>query len=50
LRLRYEFTRQFAPYVGVEWTGLYGGTADHARDEGERTEETRWVVGVHMWF
>ncbi len=50
LRLRYEFTRQFAPYIGVEWSGQYGGTADHAREAGEPTEETSWVAGVHMWF
>jgi len=28
LRLRYEFSRQFAPYVGVEWAGKFGQTAD----------------------
>lgn len=50
LRLRYEITRQFAPYIGAEWAGLYGGTADHARAANAPTEETRWVAGVHMWF
>lgn len=50
LRLRYEFTRQFAPYVGVEWGGQYGGTADYAREANSPTNETSWVVGVHMWF
>ena len=28
IRLRYEFTRQLAPYVGVEWKTTFGGTAD----------------------
>src|SRR5690606_23038375 len=28
LRLRYEFSRQFSPYIGVEWTDTYGDTAD----------------------
>ena len=50
LRLRYEFTRHFGPYLGVEWAGLYGGTADFARAEGNRTEETRYLLGVRMWF
>lgn len=50
LRLRYEITRQFAPYLGVEWAGLYGGTADFARTDNNPTEETRWVAGVRMWF
>ncbi|MDR0182179.1 copper resistance protein B [Lysobacter arvi] len=50
LRLRYEFTRQFAPYVGVAWERAYGGTADLRRDEGETVEDTRLVAGVRFWF
>ena len=50
LRLRYEINRQFAPYVGVEWKGKYGATADLARTAGDRTEESRWVAGVRFWF
>ncbi len=50
IRLRYEFSRQFAPYAGVEWQRLLGGTADIARDAGENPRQTRWVVGVRMWF
>jgi len=50
LRLRYEFTRRFAPYVGVAWERAYGGTADHRRDDGESAEDTRLVVGLRLWF
>jgi Uncharacterized protein involved in copper resistance len=50
LRLRYEFSRQFAPYVGVEWAGKFGQTADFARAEGQRTRQTRYVAGVRLWF
>ena len=50
LRLRYEFTRQFAPYVGVEWAGKFGQTADLARAAGERPRQTRLVAGVRLWF
>ncbi len=50
LRLRYEFTRRFAPYVGVTWERAYGGTADHRRDEGESAEDTRLVGGLRLWF
>lgn len=50
LRLRYEFTREFAPYVGVERVAKFGETADLARAAGERTDETRWVAGVRFWF
>ena len=50
LRLRYEFSRQFAPYVGIEWANKFGQTADFARDEGAPTRETRYVFGVRFWF
>jgi len=50
LRLRYEVRREFAPYVGVNWTKLYGKTADFARDEGEDVEDVQFVFGVSFWF
>jgi copper resistance protein B len=50
LRLRYEMTRQVAPYVGVEWAGKFGESADFARAAGEKRYETRWVAGVRLWF
>ncbi len=50
LRLRYEIAREFAPYIGVNWSRAYGSTADLAREEGEGTRETRFVAGVRMWF
>jgi len=50
LRLRYEIRREFAPYVGVEWSGIYGSTADFARAAGHDTRETRLVAGLRLWF
>lgn len=50
LRLRYEFRREFAPYVGVVWSRKFGDTADFARAEGEDVEDTRVVVGLRAWF
>jgi copper resistance protein B len=50
VRLRYEIRREFAPYVGVEWGGKFGGTADYARAAGMRTKETRVVAGVRFWY
>lgn len=50
LRLRYEFTRQFAPYIGVERVSKFGETADLARSEGEDAGVTQWVAGVRFWF
>lgn len=50
LRLGYQFTRQFAPYAGIEWAGRFGETANFARAAGEKTGETRRVAGVRFWF
>lgn len=50
VRLRYEISRQLAPYVGVEWAGKFGETADLARAGGEQSSETRWVAGLRFWF
>lgn len=50
LRLRYEIRREFAPYIGVNWTRAYGNTADLLRDDGEDVSEARLVAGIRMWF
>lgn len=50
VRLRYEFSRQVAPYIGVERVSKYGQTAKLAREDGEKDGETRWVAGVRFWF
>jgi copper resistance protein B len=50
LRLRYEIRREFAPYIGLNWTHLYGRTADFARVEGAAVDDTQFVLGVRAWF
>lgn len=50
LRLRYEVKREFAPYVGVSWSQLYGNTADMATREGEKDNEVRFLLGARVWF
>ena len=50
LRLRYEFRREFGPYVGVSHERKFGDTADQARAAGEDVEDTRFVLGVRAWF
>lgn len=50
LRLRYEFTRKFAPYIGVSHERAFGDTADFRRQDGEDSRDTRWVAGVRFWF
>jgi copper resistance protein B len=50
VRLRYEIRREFAPYVGVEWSRRFGQTADLARAEGIGGDDTRLVAGVRIWY
>jgi copper resistance protein B len=50
LRLRYEFNRQFAPYVGVEWSDTYGDTANYRQTSRKDISDTRFVVGLRFWF
>ncbi len=50
LRLRYEFKREFAPYVGVVWRQRYGRTADFARAQGQHAGELQFIAGLHVWF
>ncbi len=50
LRLRYEIRREFAPYIGFNWTKLFGDTADFARDGGEDTSDVQFVAGIRAWF
>jgi copper resistance protein B len=50
LRLRYEIRREFAPYIGVNWTKKLGQTAHFARDEGATTNDVQFVAGIRVWF
>ncbi len=50
LRLRYEIRREFAPYIGVNWSKQFGDTADFAEAEGEDTSDTQIVAGIRAWF
>jgi len=50
LRLRYDITRVFAPYVGISYETRFGDTADYARADGEDVSETRLVVGLRTRF
>lgn len=50
LRLRYELTRKFAPYIGVTYESKFGGTADYARSGRDKTSDLRFTVGVRAWL
>ncbi len=50
LRLRYEFRREVAPYVGLVRERLVGSTADLARADGLDPEDTSLVAGIRLRF
>ncbi len=50
LRLRYEIRREFAPYIGINWSRKFGNTADFAKADGEDIEDTQIVAGIRLWF
>ena len=44
-RLRYEVVREFAPYVGVEWSKNFGNTDEYAP-----LDEVYATAGLRFWF
>lgn len=49
-RLRYEIKREFAPYIGVDWTRSVGETADFVRADGGDPSSVSFVAGLRLWF
>ena len=50
LRLRYDISRQLAPYIGLDWNCRVGKTADLMREAGEPPFDHAIVAGVRVWF
>lgn len=50
LRLRYEFTPKFAPYIGIESSRYFGSAIDFRRQQTLPTRDTRYVLGLSFWF
>jgi copper resistance protein B len=50
VRLRYEFRRELAPYLGITWDRSFFGTADYREAAGEPVARTRFVVGLRFWI
>lgn len=50
LRLRYDITRQFAPYIGWVRERAFGQTAALRHAGGEDGGDARFVAGVRFWF
>lgn len=50
LRLRYEITRKFAPYIGFAYTQQVGETGGFVRKEGDIVYDPRVVFGFRLWY
>ncbi|MBC6981911.1 copper resistance protein B [Caulobacter sp. 17J80-11] len=50
LKLRYEITRKFAPYVEAAYERRLGETASIARASGSDVDTTSIRIGVRSWF
>jgi len=50
LRLRYEITREFVPYVGVSHERRVGRSARLARAAGDAPRSTAFIAGVRFWL
>lgn len=50
LRLRYEFRREVAPYIGLVRERRVGSTADFARADGLDPKDTSLVAGIRLRF
>ena len=50
LRLRYDRFGFVAPYLGVQWVRLLGGTADLARESGGGVDQLGLVAGLRIVY
>lgn len=50
VRLRYEISRKFAPYIGFSYNGKYASTASYARQAGDTSSESRFIFGLRLWY
>ena len=50
LRLRYEITRKFAPYIGIAYDKKFGGTSHFLSDACHASDTMRLAFGVRVWI
>ena len=50
IRMRYEFRRELAPYVGVTWNHTFGQTRELAEASGDTVAGLRFVAGIRLWY
>lgn len=49
-RLRYEITRQCAPYVGLVWTRRFGSVTNLVWEGRTPAFDRQFVAGIRFWF
>ena len=50
LRLRYEITREFAPYIGYSFESFNGGASGLNRRLGQQPSQSTVVAGIRIFF
>ena len=50
VRLEYQFSRKFAPYIGYAYAGDFGNSARYARMDHDTTSNSQMVFGVRLWY
>jgi copper resistance protein B len=50
IRLRYEITRKFAPYIGFTYARKFGDTATLARQAAGSVSTPAFVFGLRLWY
>lgn len=50
LRLRYEFHREIAPYIGAAWVNHTGETANLLQSTGAESSDLQLIAGIRLWF
>ena len=50
VRLRYDIRREFAPYIGVQYSRAFGRTRRFLREESEEAASWSLLAGIRFWF
>ncbi|MGO9606138.1 MAG: copper resistance protein B [Candidatus Binataceae bacterium] len=50
LRIRYEISRKFAPYIGFAYTQTFGETATFTLNNGDTVHNPRFIFGARIWY
>jgi len=50
LRIRYELSRKFAPYIGFAYTQTFGQTATFTRQADGIVHDPRFIFGTRIWY